>query len=222
MSVPKVLVAIPTCHSDKWDGCKAWIGDHKDLSKRPSPAERRQAVRDTWWNKQAFDYMFFFGQGETSLPDEITLNVPDDFPHHCRKNQEMFKWAFRRGYDWVFRCDDDTYVKRLEIPTEGDQIGWGEHLGVHRNYITGGAGFWVNRKSMELIATADVGNRTHEDDLWIGQDVLHRCNRVHDPRYFPSPNHAVDIDNLPADWLTCHSCTPVIMRALCQIQTSAH
>ncbi len=217
----KVLVAIPSCHKDDWTRCRAWIDGH-DLTTRFTPEARREAVRQTWWNKLPYDYRFFFGRGEATQPDEVILDVPDGFSHHCDKNRAMFRWALWHGYDWVFRCDDDTFVRALEVPTYGDQVGWGPDLSVAHNYITGGAGFWISRRAMDLVVTAGC-ERTHEDDLWIGRDVLERSGlvRVHDPRYYPSPTHFVEPGKLPEGWLTCHSCTPEMMRHLWRTQISA-
>jgi hypothetical protein len=213
-----VLVAVPSCRKDDWSQCPAWIGDHSSLLDRATPAERRQAVRDTWWNRLNGDHRFFFGHtNDVLLNDEISLPVSDSFRFHCDKNKAMLSWALQQGYEWVFRCDDDTFIKadQLEIPEKGDQVGWGPELGNWHNYITGGAGFWLSRAAVELIVNSPT-TKTHEDDLWIGRDILEKSSldRVHDPRYYPSPTHTIEIDKLPNDWITCHSCTPEIMRAL--------
>ena len=222
----KVLVAVPVCHNDDWNECPLWVGDHtpENLQSRPTPQERIQAVRDTWWSDLTFDKKFFFGRGSRTLrDDEIILPVPDRFKKHCLKNQMMFQWALDNDYDWVFRCDDDAYVRpdRLtEASTEllGDQIGWGPWVGQGNNYITGGAGFWLSRKALSRIADAPI-TKTHEDDLWIGRDVLARpdIRRVHDPRYCPataSDGHGVDVTKLPSNWITVHSCSPKVMKEI--------
>lgn len=217
----KVLIAVPVCHKDDWGGCPVWEGDHNNLASRPTPQERLQAVRETWWPELTSDKKFFFGGG-TREPreDEIILPCPDSFRFHCQKNQEMFRWAVRNGYDWVFRCDDDTYVRtdKLVVPKSGDQIGWGPWLGRGNNYITGGAGFWLSRAALALIVKAPL-TKTHEDDLWIGRDVLANSGVriIHDPRYCPataSDGHGVDVTKLPADWITVHSCPPQVMKEI--------
>ena len=122
----KVLVAVPVCHKDDWNGCPLWVGDHtpENLQSRSTPEERLQAVRDTWWSSLTLDKKFFFGQGSRTLrDDEVILPVPDRFRYHCLKNQMMFRWALEHDYDWVFRCDDDAYVRPDRL-TEARRSCW--------------------------------------------------------------------------------------------------
>lgn len=224
--MPKVLVAVPNCHSDNWSNCANWLLDHSPelLAMRACPEERRKAVRDTWWNKQPFDYKFFFGQNGKRQPlaDEVFLEVPDGFDHFAEKNKAICRWALEQGYDWLFHCDDDTFVRFLEVPTTGDQIGRAPYGFGGKNYICGGSGFWLSRHALELIANSRC-TFTHEDDVWIGRVVMSDPSavRVHDPRYYQQAPHHVVPSLLPDDWLTCHSCTPEVMRELWRIQESA-
>jgi hypothetical protein len=219
----KILLGIPVCRTDAFNNCPIWLGDHADLSSRATPEERRNAVRETWWSQLTVDRRFFFGTNSgTPLDDEIFLDVPDSFDRHCQKNQAMFEWALENGYDFVFRSDDDTYVRadKLEQAAQSlnaDQIGWCPWLGAGSNYITGGAGFWISRRAMEAVVATPV-TRTHEDDLWIGRSVFAphpELTRKHDPRYVPGDKHYADPSQLSnIDWITAHSCTPAVMREL--------
>ena len=220
----KVLVAVPNCHKDNWKNCPNWLLDHSPelLAARATPEERRACVRETWWNKQPYDYRFFFGLngGRKPLADEVFLEVPDDFEYFAQKNKAICRWAIEQKYDWMFHCDDDTYVRRLELPTHGDQIGRAPFGFGGKNYICGGSGYWLSRKAMQLLV-ADRCAYSHEDDVWIGQVMQHpTIERVHDPRYYQQHPHLVIPSLLPNGWLTCHSCTPNVMRELWQIQTS--
>lgn len=225
----RYLVAVPVCHRDNWEECPLWVGDHPDLTARPTPAERIAAVRDTWWKSLSFDRRFFYGyQGRhapASRADEVELEVPDYFRFHCAKNQAMFRWALEHDYDYVYRCDDDTFVHpaRLEQHAReltGDQIGYLPHPQWSGNYITGGAGYWISRKGMELVVSSPI-TRTHEDDLWIGRLLKDSgVIRVHDPRYRPGldgdDGHSVIPERLLGNktFIAVHSCSPETMKQL--------
>src|ERR1700679_1907986 len=79
-----------------------------------------QAMRDTWLkdvraNSEAeLQYKFFFGEGQNApqLEDSILLpDVPDDYGHLTYKTRASLRWAYEHGYEFVFRCFPDTYVR---------------------------------------------------------------------------------------------------------------
>jgi hypothetical protein len=90
------LIAIMTCH-------------HKTAS--------AQAQRQTWARdivgKGYADVKFFLGQpNEQSrlLPDEVWLDVPDDYRGIPLKVKAICDYAREHCYDEVSKCDDDVYV----------------------------------------------------------------------------------------------------------------
>ena len=121
----------------------------------------------------------------TPQADEIVLQCPDDYVHISVKVREMFRWAYAHGYDFVFKCETDTYVELARLMRSGfekhDFIG-----GPNGRCVAGGAGWWVSRKTMALVLDEQV--KGFGDDCWfpiIAQAkgiVLH-----HDKRYSDDP-----------------------------------
>ena len=206
----KILIAILSCHKE--------IGLHNNL-------------RDTWLRQvpKGVDYKFFLGRpGKANAADEVYLDVPDTFSGVSQKTSGMVQWAYEHGYDYLFKCDTDTYVNVLRLLASGfeqyDYSGrryppsndfkihvdgsrtatdWGNRLG-NRSEAYGGPGYWLSRKAMKFI----VDNKNSQEylgsseDWWVGA-ILRRCDITthNDLRYQDF------VRNSPAPWnnvITCH------------------
>ena len=166
----KVLVAIASCERDSNNGFN-------------------DAVRKTWLSSYNVDYRFFRGHGSTPTnADEVLLDCPDDYLSLPYKTQEIMKWAGERDYDYIFKCDTDTYVV-LERLLNSDFTNW-DYIG-HFNgpvgvpnsiynklytWASGGSGYFLSIKAARIVA----GQTSMEkalcpnikipcEDLWIGQ-----------------------------------------------------
>jgi hypothetical protein len=160
-----------------------------------------QAMRDTWLkdvrNFAQLDYKFFFGVGQNApqLEDSIILpDVDDGYGFLTYKTQASLRWAHAEGYDCVFRCFPDTYVRvdRLmccpfqhfdfygDFRSEGDaHAGKGTEavkpiLQQAQNYASGGAGYCLSRRAFELLLHAPITGiwrdsiTPYAEDLWVG------------------------------------------------------
>ncbi len=132
------------------------------------------------------------------LADEVMLPIPWDFKHMALKTREIVRWALEHEYAPLFKVDTDTYV---DIPrllatdyVEHDYIGfpfqrdgWAQ--------ASGGAGYWLSKRAMEIIADAEV-DMAYED-TWVGtvlrshgiilhQDMRYRVGWPHDLHEAPS------------------------------------
>lgn len=109
-----------------------------------------QVYRETCLKDCPMDYRFFAGRGFTDpLPDEVVLDVEDDFVHLIRKIMGMAEWTLAHSYSHMLRCDNDTYVCVPRLLRSGF-----EKYSVVNGY--GGAGMWLDRLALQkLLALRD-------------------------------------------------------------------
>lgn len=145
-------------------------------------------------------------------PDEIILDARDDYKHLPFKTRELCKFVVANGYDFVYKCDTDTYARPDRLLASGfqnhDYTGtpnkWEISLPRESNcecldclkkypkgrtelvlYANGGPGYWMSAKAADIISRAPV---THwAEDIWIGR-TLAKNGIVFTPdtRYSPS------------------------------------
>lgn len=220
---PKCLIAIPACHAYEY-------GDYKDKRIGHVDAvsyERVRAVRETWAKYlPAFEryvhLRFFYGQpadGRKPFNDEIFLDVPDDYTRLPHKVKAIFHWALAKGYDYVFKCDDDTFVYLDRLMASGfeghDYVGY--CYPSHGNYISGGTGYWLSRKAMQIIVNAPQPE-TWAEDRWVGETLgKSGISPTRDARYLPGfSRHYVELEKVPEghSYVSFHACTPAMMQKL--------
>ena len=122
--------------------------------------------------------------------DEVVLSAPDDYIHLVVKVREMLRWAFAQGYDYVFKCETDTYVDLSRLLTSDfekhDFIG-----GLNGRAVAGGSGWWVSRRAMSLILDEPI--TFYGDDGWFPAIAQRKSISVHyDVRYGDIP---LDLNN---------------------------
>lgn len=128
----RVLVAVITCDRD-----------------RP----KNEAQRDTCFaDIHGADVRFFFGRGVAQNPDEVMLDVEDDYKNLPDKVSHMLKWALDQGYDYIFRMDSDVYVvmERLmaNIPIGHDYCGrLRGPSGTYPAPYASGFAYWLSAKA---------------------------------------------------------------------------
>lgn len=71
-------------------------------------------MRETWLQKlpPGVTALFFTGAGETcNERGLVQFSCPDDYIHLPCKVQNFYRYALaHHDFDYVFKCDDDTYV----------------------------------------------------------------------------------------------------------------
>jgi hypothetical protein len=173
----KCLIAISTCYDFEKNG-------------------NNNALRATWLPDvklfPGLDYKFFFGFGQgaatATLPEDSILlpDVLDDYGNLTYKTRGSLQWAHAEGYDFVFRCFPDTYVRVARLMACGyDTFDYyGDFRGdpstnevTHQraqNYASGGPGYWLSRRAVELLIDAPVLGvwrdelTPYVEDLWVG------------------------------------------------------
>lgn len=163
----KILIAITSCHK-RADFCQyqrgAWI------SKLPQGTLSR----------------FFYGRPGSNprpfyFPDEVDLNVPDDYANLSFKVRGMVTWAYQHGFDYMLKVDDDTYVfpERLAALKRFDYAGEARSFDGLGASICSGGGYWLSRKAMKALIESPresqykyhhgsvSGPRLMQEDWWV-------------------------------------------------------
>lgn len=199
--------------------------------------EHRAAQRETWLKELTglADYRYFLGEPEGTEPDVVYCPVADgplwEFSgpvgHRTwilsRKAEHVAAYALQRGYDYVFKCDDDSYV---DVP-RWLASGFEQHeysgstdrhiakaLGSY-HWAQGGSGFWLSRRALALIVQHGL-RLNRAEDFAIGQLLAwHGIVPHHDDRYVPAvSDHYLSQIQADGSWITLHKINPTWMRRL--------
>ena len=227
---PKVLIAVPACRKFEygpWESSEsplynpktAWDGKPYGTDIHISgPNARVPAVRETWGqdvhHHENLTLRFFYGEGTESLKDdEVCLKgCPDDYEHLPHKTIAICKWALNNGFDYVLKCDDDSYVwvdrAMLEVQTVPDFAGH-----INGGTCSGGCGYWLSRRAMEAVQDSP---NCWAEDVWVGKCMkyagIHPINlETHQPGY---TQHWFDITRSTANLVCIHALQPNTMREL--------
>jgi hypothetical protein len=159
-----------------------FMGDGTSVSENDALIDEVWQRRPAHYNDKLAESVFTTYQPKA---DEVMLPVPYDFKHLPFKVREIFRWAWERGYDYVFKTDTDTYVDLPRLLASGfeafDYVGTpffvdGQPFG------HGGAGYWVSRNAFKLFLDAPIA--IPWDDIWTGQILLKHGIPLHvDYRY---------------------------------------
>ena len=141
--------------------------------------DRRDRCLTTWMRDYAelnIQAVFLLGCQTLEKPEHagshhLCLPCPDDYPSLPQRNAAFCRWALQRpDWDYLFKCDDDTYVsspRLLAYDLAGrDYVGaeWQPDVG----YGSGGAGYFLSRKAAALVAE-QLDQSTGSEDLLVGQ-----------------------------------------------------
>jgi hypothetical protein len=182
LPMPKMLIAIPVCHKfdyGKWESgdspsfnpANAYNGEAYGTGIHISGDNSRiAALRETWLQdiapfKSHVDYKLFYGapHNRPALEDEVYLDVPDDYEHLPHKTIAICKYAQEHNYDMLFKCDDDTgvYVDRIIHEALSGQWDYAGYL--NGRVATGGTGYWLTKRAINIIADHASANHWAED-----------------------------------------------------------
>jgi hypothetical protein len=230
----KLLIAIMTCHKLDYfidDLTIDWCTQHH--LRCTDQSARVNTIRATWVKDLPadVDYRFFYGTKlrdtrpnqrtpdkiilREPLGDEIFLDCGDSYTSNPDKMIAICRWALERGYEYILRCDDDTFIypNRL-LATNWNKF---DYVGAGKDATTfhpGGCMF-LSRHAMELIVKGHP--TTYADDVWIGQ--LMRESGIpltNEPtmRNQWGEGYKVPLDIDPTGISSFHSCTPDVMQVL--------
>lgn len=146
------------------------------------------------------DVRFFLGRGAQREPreDEVFLNCDDSYEGLPNKVQEIARWAYDHGYDYVLKCDDDVViVPALLLKSNFDLYDFtgAPDPACRPGEIRTPWGFcyWMSRKVMKLVIDTPLPGQpgsTHSyvhnnDEAWVSTILHNNGIKLHeDNRYF--------------------------------------
>lgn len=158
--------------------------------------EFHQQARETWLKDCPVDYKFFMGGPLRPIaPDEFIGDVPDATRNAAQKTYRAAEYALKNGYDYMFKCDIDTYVHVPRLLKSGfENADW-----TANNNSYGGSGYWVSRRAMEQLDPMPVWGG---EDHWLTKTLRDKgLVPVQDHRYNSNTDEGPRPDN---DIITVH------------------
>lgn len=173
----KVLIGLQACHRlnqlkdaqrETWMyGCPV---EHKFFMGRWEPPPTPYNVPGARMPGRADDMQTYRPSPPAQKPDEVWLDADDAKPALSEKVVDIIRWVYQEGYDFLFKCDIDTYLRPERLLASGfdkaDYIGHPIRRQWRRGpveYAQGGAGFWMSRRAMEVFLEADQTHIPFED-----------------------------------------------------------
>lgn len=161
--------------------------------------DRRERCRKTWMADAAtlgVDAFFLMAANDGPRRDGDVLYIPghDAYAYLPQRTLWFCRYALERDdWEWLFKCDDDTYVcmERLLRAVEAYPPGT-EYVGAEWspgvNYGSGGAGYLMNRRAAAVIAR-DMLTPIGSEDEMVGRHLRERGFKLLiDERYIPYGN----------------------------------
>jgi hypothetical protein len=150
-----------------------------------------KAMMDTWLRGDTGDYMFFIP--EFVYPSSmkschiVSTRAHDTYEDYFRNFQLACGYILLQGYDYLFWCDRDTYVRPENFPLSRfdhyDYVGYPLEHPDCPIYASGGAGRWFSRKALEVIMNSKQEH--FHADISVGISLARAGIKLWaDPRYF--------------------------------------
>jgi hypothetical protein len=148
--------------------------------------ERRRRCLATWIRdaeEMGVESVFLLGGSTVVAPERIGPNAlvcpcPDDYPSLPQRTRWFCRWATEYSvpstqWDYLFKCDDDTYVSIPRLLAYVDcELGGRDYVGAEWRpgvgYGSGGAGYFLSRKAAAIVAERLV-QATGPEDMLVGQ-----------------------------------------------------
>ena len=161
------------------------------------------------------------GQPLEGEDDTIVLAVDDSYGLLPGKVIAFFRHALVHfDFDWLFKCDDDTYVAldRLRTLLEFDVEMVGNEALADRGSPSGGAGYLLSRRMVERIVLDAGLTEWGAEDIVVGEAAIrHGATWKSTARLRWNATPSPRLDN---DLITAHWCLPERMRAIHSAMTT--
>jgi hypothetical protein len=184
---------------------------------------RREGCRTGWMQTTAthpeVTVRFVVGSEDVDSPtlggDTLYVPCKDDYEHLPQKTYWLAFWAAANTYDFLFKCDDDTFVCVDRLLTLLRDEAFSEYRGyeVCPGVASGGGGYLLAPRSIALIADAEsMRIATGAEDVLVSQCLgENRIKVLHDKRFWPWANRVPNVWN---GQVTAHYVQPAEMGAL--------
>jgi hypothetical protein len=132
----KVLIAVVTC-----------IGNNL----------RIEAQRKTWVPQvEGADVRFFVGDSSLTTQADVYLPVGDGYFDLPNKVKAIFKWGLDQGYDYIFKVDDDVYLRPERLLSCGFENN--NYYGVcqPKNSYASGFIYCLSSKAARLVVESQI------------------------------------------------------------------
>ncbi len=168
----RIMIGALSCwkYKERRDRCaRTWMREGDTLN-GASPGEPSQPLHTITRS------VFLIGSPGLEAPEltgqYLLLPGPSDYRSLPQRTRAFCQWAIARDdWDYLFKCDDDTYVsisRLVRYPLTADYIGaeWAPGVG----YASGGAGYFLSRRAAEVVAE-HLTQKEGPEDMYV-RDVL--------------------------------------------------
>lgn len=161
---------------------------------------RREAQQNTWLRSVSADnslYRYilssanFIGQ-DSRIWNLSQYGIDDGYNTLPKKVLYGMRKALDYSWDWLYKCDDDTYVvpNRLLQATSSTQAAFGHmlvHPTEHKKWLSGGSGYVLPRSYVKYLVEhmQELPHTGPEDWHITGHLIENGFDVVHDDRFFP-------------------------------------
>lgn len=183
--------------------------------------DRRQLCWDTWFSyfdrfyRGQIQPLFIYGSDppvtDTSHQYYWTLPSKPDYPSLPWRTYQLLEVAlFMASWDYIFKCDDDTYIHPDRFAAFDPRPH--EFLGAEwsrMGYYSGGEGYFVSREAAQRVLPHLRRHltewRTDAEDLMMGRAMQDAGYPRPDSGIFFRKHHAHDIwPNPNNQYICCH------------------
>jgi hypothetical protein len=237
--LPKILVAVPTCFKLDYEGKWEHKGNPeygKDMHVS-GQNEQTQACRETWVKDFApfrnVDVRFFYGKPPEGHPrepfaDEVFLECPDGYGNLIDKSVGVCKWAADRGYEYLYKCDTDTWVfaEKLLVEMMENSFDYAGYL--HANVCSGGPGYFLSRHAIGIIAAhGSTWRHPYAEDVHVSRvlaehGIMPVMLQNHRPgfsaHFFFGDGISFDAAKVTEEIVTMHAVFPSQMRQMWKLK----
>ena len=142
--------------------------------------DRRAACRHTWAHS-GLNLIFVVADPahkyQTAEADVLVVEgISDAYQDIAQKLAAGLRYAVGEGADYVFVCDDDTYVRTAlllkNIPNGQDYVGYLRVEQLESNHdipYAHGAGYWLSCRAAQIVGNSRLMRPGIIDDGAVGQ-----------------------------------------------------